>query len=147
MRISTALPRLSTLLLILVLAASFGCASAGGGGGAGGGAAAAPAAPPPPAVVGTWNLVIEVPTGNQEPTFTVSGTADSLTGVMVSPQGELPVENVAFKEGMLTFTLNVDAGGQQLALDFSGTVDGDSLSGVFNSDFGEIPVSGTRANE
>jgi hypothetical protein len=42
------------------------------------------------------------------------------------------------------FETEVDAQGQTLVLDFSGSVDGDSVTGEFDSDFGAFGVTGTR---
>lgn len=130
---------LATVLLLCLV--GWGCASAG---------SAAPdltppPPPPPPAAVGTWMLKIETPVGTQEPSFVISGDASALAGVMSSPQGDLPVENLVFADPTLTFAMNIDAGGQQLALQFSGKIEGDALTGTFTSVFGDIPVTGTRA--
>jgi hypothetical protein len=45
---------------------------------------------------------------------------------------------------MFMFSAEVDAQGQMLVLEFSGTVEGDSVNGEFGSDFGAFGVTGSR---
>ena len=96
-----------------------------------------------PDIVGTWNLLLETPMGNQEPTFTVTQTETGLAGMFASPQGELEVPTVTDTDGQITFDMNIEAAGQEMELKFTGTVEGDSLKGSFSSPFGDMPVSGT----
>lgn len=129
-----------TVLSIVLIA---GCASSGAGS-----APAAPAAPPPPpapVAVGSWNLTIETPQGTQEPTLVVSGTEGNLSGMFSSPQGELALDSISADGDKLMFSLKIDAGGQELQLDFEGMIDGDNLSGTLNSAFGGMTTTGTRA--
>ncbi len=101
-----------------------------------------------PAIVGTWNLVLDTPMGKQEPTFTVMQEAGALMGKFTSPQGELEIPTITETEdGGYAFDMDIDAGGQSLTLKFSGTVDGDNMTGKFASDFGDMPVTGTRATQ
>ncbi len=105
-------------------------------------------APALPAAVGSWNMSIETPLGTQTPTINVTGDASGLMAAMVSPEGEVAATDVTFGEdGALGFTVEIDAGGQQLKLVFSGMVDGDSLNGTFATDFGDMTATATRAVE
>ena len=106
------------------------------------------AAPALPAAVGSWNMSIETPLGTQTPTINVTGDASGLMAAMVSPEGEVAATDVTFGEdGALGFTVEIEAGGQQLKLVFSGMVDGDSLNGTFATDFGDMTATATRAVE
>ena len=106
------------------------------------------AAPALPAAVGSWNMTIETPLGTQTPTINVTGDASGLMAAMVSPEGEVEATDVTFGEdGALGFTVEIEAGGQQLTLVFSGMVDGDSLDGTFATDFGDMTATATRAVE
>jgi hypothetical protein len=58
--------------------------------------------------------------------------------------GEAPIDGITYDGNMVIFTAEVDAQGQTLVLEFSGTVEGDSIEGEFDSDFGAFGVSGTR---
>ena len=105
-------------------------------------------APALPAAVGSWNMTIETPIGTQTPTINVTGDASGLMVGMASEEGEVEATDVTFAEdGALGFTVEIEAGGQQLTLVFSGMVDGDSLNGTFATDFGDMTATATRAVE
>ena len=102
-------------------------------------------APALPAAVGSWNLTIETPLGTQEPTLVVGGDASALTAMMTSPQGEVEGTDVTWNDdGTLGFTAEIDAGGQQLRMVFTGTVEGDAITGAFATDFGDFETTGMR---
>ena len=93
-------------------------------------------------------MTIETPLGTQEPTLIVSGDAGGLMGTMSSPQGDVELADVTWNDdGTLGFSMTIDAGGQQLTLAFTGTVDGDSLTGAFASDFGDMEANASRVVE
>ena len=103
-------------------------------------------APALPAAVGSWNMTIETPLGTQTPTIDVTGDASGLMVSMGSPDGTVEATDVTFGEdGALGFTVDIDAGGQQLTLVFTGMIDGDSLTGAFATDFGDMEATATRA--
>ena len=81
------------------------------------------------------------PLGDQPSTWTIA--ADG-TGVMSSDQGDQAVDGIMVDGNNVSFELVIDAGGQSLALDFSGVIQGDTLTGAFASDFGDFIVTGTR---
>lgn len=105
-------------------------------------------APALPAAVGSWSLSIETPLGTQEPTLVVGGDASGLTAMMTSPQGDVEGTDVTWNDdGSLGFTAEIDAGGQQLRMVFTGTVEGDAITGVFATDFGDMQTTGSRVVE
>lgn len=96
-----------------------------------------------PAGVGVWEVEMNTPLGALPATLTLN--ADG-TGVMGSDQlGEAPIEGITFDGNSIAFDAEVDAQGQTLVLEFSGSVEGDSLSGEFGSDFGAFAVTGSRS--
>ena len=102
------------------------------------------AASTPPGV-GVWNVEMNTPLGALPATLTLN--ADG-SGMMGSDQlGEAPIEGVMYDGNSITFSAEVDAQGQTLVLDFSGSVEGDSVSGEFGSDFGAFAVTGSRVEE
>lgn len=111
----------SAVLLIAVLSA---CAAGGGN-----------------PFVGTWDTVATSPLGDQAATWVI---ADDGTGMMNSDQGNQAVEGIVVEGNNVSFTLDIDAGGQFLSLSFTGVIDGDTLTGAFGSDFGDFAVTGTR---
>ena len=90
---------------------------------------------------GSWDTMATTPVGNQSSVWTIN---EDGTGMMASDQGNQAVDGIVVDGNNVSFTLDVDAGGQSLSLRFSGVVEGDSLSGVFASDFGDFDVTGTR---
>ena len=103
--------------------------------------------PPPPAIpaaVGSWTLTIDTPAGTQQPGLTITGVEGDLSGAFASPAGDIDLSSVSFSEGAFEFSVTIDIGGQDLTLNFSGTVDGDSIDGSFASDFGDFPATGVR---
>ena len=106
-------------------------------------------APPPPAakvtdVTGTWELNVESPMGSRasDAIFTQSG--ETLAGKMVSPRGEVPLKG-SIAGDAIKFGINVNVQGQDLQIDYTGTVTGDTMSGtvVFGS-FGDGEWTGKK---
>jgi hypothetical protein len=140
-RIRVVVRLLVSLGLVLLFVA--GCASSGASAPA---APAAPPPPPPPAALGSWNLVIETPIGNQESVLVLSGSAGMWEGKLTGEQGETALRDIVVEGDNLMFGISIDAQGQQMDLSFEGTVTGDAISGAFESPFGPAPVTGTRGD-
>jgi hypothetical protein len=105
--------------------------------------------PPPPAakvtdVSGTWELNVESPMGSRASDAVFTQTGDTLGGKMVSPRGETPLTGT-IKGDAIAFGINVNVQGQNLQIDYSGTVTGDTMSGtvVFGS-FGDGKWTGKK---
>lgn len=112
-------------LLVLSLSVLVGCAAGG-----------------PPPGVGVWGVEMNTPLGALAATLTLN---EDGTGMMAADGlGEAPLSGIMYEDNMVTFEAEVDAQGQTLVLEFSGTVDGDSIDGEFGSDFGAFAASGTR---
>ena len=108
------------------------------------------APPPPPAaakvmdVSGTWELNVESPMGSRASDAIFTQTGEALGGKMVSPRGETPLTGTISGE-TVKFGINVNVQGQNLQIDYTGTVTGDTMSGtvVFGS-FGDGKFTGKR---
>lgn len=100
------------------------------------------AASVPPAV-GVWNMEMNTPLGDMEAIFTVNADGSGSVGIEALG-GDTAISGITFDGNMMAFTGEFDAQGQTIVLEFTGTVDGDSLDGEFDSDFGAFAVSGTR---
>lgn len=106
--------------------------------------------PPPPAaakvmdVSGTWELNVESPMGSRASDAIFTQTGEALGGKMVSPRGETPLTGTVSGE-TVKFGINVNVQGQNLQIDYTGTVTGDTMSGtvVFGS-FGDGKFTGKR---
>lgn len=101
---------------------------------------AACAASVPPGV-GAWDVQMNTPLGNQDAVLTI---AEDGTGTMAGQQGEQAISGIVMDGNEISFSVDIDAQGQSLTLEFSGAVDGDSLSGEFQTPFGALAVNGSR---
>jgi D-glucosaminate-6-phosphate ammonia-lyase len=107
------------------------------------------APPPPPAakgadVTGTWELNVESPMGSRASDAVFTQAGETLGGKMVSARGEVPLTGT-IKGDAITFGINVNVQGQNLQIDYTGTVTGDTMSGtvVFGS-FGDGKWTGKK---
>ena len=105
--------------------------------------------PPPPAakvtdVSGTWELNVESPMGSRASDAIFTQTGETLGGKMVSPRGEVPLTGTVSGDNV-KFGINVNVQGQNLQIDYTGTVTGDTMSGtvVFGS-FGDGKWTGKK---
>lgn len=94
-----------------------------------------------PAAVGIWDVEMNTPVGSQQVELIIN--ADG-SGNFAGPQGEQSIDGIAFDGNALNFSMTIDAQGQSITLDFSGSVQGDSLNGEFNTPFGALAISGSR---
>jgi D-glucosaminate-6-phosphate ammonia-lyase len=106
--------------------------------------APAPAAPQAAGVTGTWELNVESPMGSRASDAVFTQNGETLSGKMISPRGEVPLTGT-LKGNAIAFGLNVNVQGQDLQIDYSGTVTGDTMSGtvVFGS-FGDGKWTGKK---
>ncbi len=95
-----------------------------------------------PAGVGVWNIEMNTPLGAMPATLTMN--EDGSGSMAADGMGSAPVSGITYDGNSVAFSAAIDAQGQSINLDFTGTVDGDSLSGEFGSDFGAFGVTGTR---
>lgn len=98
------------------------------------------AASAPPGV-GVWNVDMNTPLGAQSFVLTLN---DDGSGSMESPQGTQAIDGIVYDGNAVEFSAALEAQGQSITLDFSGTVAGDSIEGAFNTPFGALDATGTR---
>jgi hypothetical protein len=84
-------------------------------------------------VTGTWAMSLETPQGTSTPTLTLKQAGDKLTGTYAGRMGEAPLAG-SVKGKDVTFSVKVNAQGQEFELVFSGAADGDQMKGTV--DFG-----------
>jgi len=98
----------------------------------------------PQDVTGTWTMNVETPQGSGSPTFTLTQEGDSITGTYEGFFGEAPVTGT-IKGDEVTLSIEVTAQGQDMKVDYVGTVDGDTMAGkVLFGELGEATFEGTR---
>jgi len=94
------------------------------------------------ALLGVWDAETEGPQYTFVFTFTLE--EGELAGVFEGQSGEEEMQNLTFEDNLVTFTVEIDMGGQSMAIDFEATIDGDSLEGMLSMEFGEAPISGIK---
>ena len=85
-------------------------------------------------VVGSWDITIESPQGKREGQLVIKQEGDKLTGVMISPRGERPLDSVTVKGNDITMMMTINAQGQELVVTYKGKAEKDKMSG--DADFG-----------
>jgi len=94
------------------------------------------------ALLGVW----DAETDGAQYTFVFTFTLEDgkLAGVFEGQSGEVEMQDLAFEDNRVTFTVEIDAGGQGMVIDFEATIDGDNLEGMLSMEFGEAPIAGTK---
>jgi hypothetical protein len=101
----------------------------------------------PAHVNGVWDFSVESPNGTGTPVVTFKQDGENLTGTYKGRRGETDVKGT-IKGNDLHFTTTISFQGQDLVLDYTGTVDGDSVKGkVKFGDMAEGTFSGKKRAE
>jgi len=96
-------------------------------------------------VDGTWETVTNTPMGQQKGTVKLQTDGDKLTGTISGAQGTVDIQEGSVDGNSARWKLDI-TNPMPITLEFSVTVDGDSLSGnVQLGAFGTATISGTRA--
>ena len=95
-------------------------------------AAAAQSAPAPADPLGTWNASFNTQNGVIPPTRKLQKSGEKLSGSIASQEGETPVE-AEMKGKALTVWFNYASNGNQIPIEMSGTIDGDTAKGTMTA--------------
>jgi len=93
---------------------------------------------------GTWNTTMNTPMGAQNGTLTLATSGGALTGKLAGAQGEIEISDGSVDGSSLSWKAQLTSP-MPMTLEFSATVDGDSISGSVKSPFGPMSFSGIRA--
>jgi hypothetical protein len=91
-------------------------------------------------VTGNWKLTIETPNGSGNPSAVFKQEGEKLTGTYKGRFGDVPLEGTV-KGKDIKFSFKVNAQGQEVVVEYTGTVDGDTMKGkakygdMFEGDF------------
>jgi hypothetical protein len=118
--------------------------------------AAAPAPAPAPVsastaksgsanVTGTWNLKIDSPNGPATPSAVLKQDGETLTGTYKGRRGDTPLTGTV-KGNEIKFSFKVNPQGQDIVVEYAGTVDANSMKGTVKfGEMGEAPFTGKKA--
>ena len=95
--------------------------------------------------VGEWNLQSDAQGTITKFTLTITKVGEALKGKVVSEAyGTQDLTDLKVENGTVTFTRNLDLGGQAIPMAFKGKIEGDKMTGAYTVQEFEIPVTGTR---
>lgn len=90
-------------------------------------------------VAGVWNLTIEVQGQKLPVTLTLKQDAGTVSGTLDSMLGKGDFSNGKVSGNRFTAAAKVQAQGQNIELNVSGTIDGDSMKGTINTGIPSLP--------
>jgi polyisoprenoid-binding protein YceI len=93
-------------------------------------------------LLGEWDVQTE--DGQYSFVFTFTMENGTLSGMFQGSTGEVEMEDLSYENNELTFTVNIDAGGQAMEIDFTATIEGDTLEGYLSLQYGEANISGKK---
>ena len=93
-------------------------------------------------LLGIWDVETE---GAQYTfVFTFYLEEGKLAGKFEGQSGETAMQNLKFEDQRVSFSVEVDAGGQAMLIDFEATVSDEKLDGMLSLEFGEASITGTK---
>lgn len=96
-------------------------------------------------VTGEWDFQVETQAGTGTPHFSLKQDGANVTGHYKGQLGEAPVTGTV-QGNELTINFKVNAQGADLAITYTGTVEGDSIQGkVVLGEMGEGTFTGKKA--
>ncbi len=97
------------------------------------------------ALLGIWD--VETENGQYTFVFNFSLKEGKLAGLFTGQAGETEMEDLTFEDNKVVFLVNIDAGGQEMPIDFEATIAGDNLEGMLALEFGEATIVGEKRKE
>lgn len=94
---------------------------------------------------GTWKLAMQTPIGERKVTLTLQAAGSGLTGKMSAEDGNaVDIFDGKLAGNAASWKASIK-NPMPLTLEFSGTVEGDSMSGTVSAAVGSWPFSGSRS--
>ncbi len=97
------------------------------------------------ALLGIWDVQTE--DGQYTFEFNFSLKEGKLVGLFTGQAGETEMEDLTFEDNKVVFLVKIEAGGQEMPIDFEATIDGETLEGMLALEFGEAVITGTKRKE
>ncbi|MDX1406749.1 MAG: amidohydrolase family protein, partial [Saprospiraceae bacterium] len=101
-------------------------------------------------IAGVWSYEVEIPGQVQTGIITISGSDGDFSGEIKSDEDDevTDINGILLNGNILSFTMDMDGGGQSMTLEFELELDGDSYEGeVSVGEFGTFPISGSKIPE
>jgi len=98
-------------------------------------------------VTGTWKMAVETQAGSGEATFVLTQNGEAITGNYAGALGEAPVTGT-IKEKNVTLNYTASGTGQEMKVQYTGTLEGDTMKGKVNmGQLGEGTFTGKKQAE
>jgi len=94
------------------------------------------------ALIGEWD--VQTSDGQYTFVFVFSMEGETLKGLFKGTSGDYEMEDLSFKGSELTFSVTIDAGGQTMSIDYSATIEEDSLEGFLSMEYGDANITGKK---
>jgi len=94
--------------------------------------------------IGAGRLHVQTEDGQYTFVFIFSMEGETLKGLFKGTSGDYKMEDLSFEDNELSFTVNIDAGGQTMSIDYSATIKGDILDGYLSMEYGEANITGKK---
>lgn len=97
---------------------------------------------------GVWSYSTETPQGTSGGKMTIKGQPGNYSGTVTSTfsGGDIPITSISMDGARLSLTFDIDAGGNTIAIELSGNIDGDDMEGTMTAgQFGSFPFEAQRA--
>lgn len=91
------------------------------------------AADEPAKVGGSWQLTVETPRGSIDQTLTLEQDGGALKGTLSGPRGDAALEGKV-EGNKVSFTVKRETPNGTFTLEYTGTVDGESMAGTVHSE-------------
>lgn len=94
------------------------------------------------ALLGEWDAQTE--DGQYTFVFKFMMKEGTIAGTFEGQSGETEMKDIVFENNELKFMVDLDMGGQSLAIDFAATIDGETLEGMLSMEYGEANITGSK---
>ncbi|MFB3923478.1 MAG: hypothetical protein ACE145_17285 [Terriglobia bacterium] len=91
------------------------------------------AADEPAKVAGTWEMTAQGRRGTRTQTLVFQQDGSTIKGTIKGPRGEAPLEGTV-EGSKITFTVTRETPNGSFTIEYTGTLEGDSLKGTFHSE-------------
>ncbi len=95
-------------------------------------------------ISGKWKAVVDSPMGAMDMTIEFIQDGSQITGSFTSEMGKWEITDGILSAEELTFSISADIMGQSMSMEFSGTVDNDSLEGDISFPDGSAKLTATK---
>jgi hypothetical protein len=103
------------------------------------------AADEPAKVAGTWEMSVEGPMGTRIQTLAIQQDGSTIKGTLKGQRGESPLEG-SIRGNKISFTVKRETPNGTFTIEYTGTVDGDSMKGTLHSERFDGEWSAKRAS-